>query len=363
MSETALARENRELRLQLQALLANARQNEQILRRQQEQELCLLGVGSLGELLRQLLEGYRRAGELDAVTLAVVDPEYEILHMLSDAQDAAPTWPGLLLMEDNCELAQLFGTALAPRLGAFDEARHGLLFPGRAMASVALLPLVRRQQLIGAIGLGSLSRGRFVAGMGTDFIHRMGGIVAISLENVLNGERLRRFGLTDALTGVHNRRYFEQRLLDEVERVRRHHEALSCLFLDVDHFKRINDSYGHQAGDLVLREVARRIRAEVRSCDVVVRYGGEEFAVLLVRTEGKEALPTAERIRQAMCAQPFEIAGHGEERVSVSVGVAAVHGHTLSGPTENVARLLVERADQAVYRAKGAGRNRVEAGC
>lgn len=353
--------ENRELRRQLQALISHARHNEQILRRQQEMELRVIGVGGLRELLNEVLVAYRRSAELDAVSLSLVDPEYEIHRMLQDMGSNPAEISDLLFFEDNCDLAQLFGTQLFPLLGPYLGERHQFLFPsqGDAVQSLAILPLVRRQELIGTLNLGSFDKGRFVAGMATDFIERMGGIVAISLENVVNGERLKHFGLTDALTGVYNRRYFEQRLYDEVARVKRHNQGLSCLFLDIDHFKRINDTFGHQAGDVALREVAARIRSCLRSCDVLVRYGGEEFAALLVETTEGGAKTSAERVCAGVAEKPFLLPDGTELPITLSIGVATLRDYDSSLNIEGVARHLVERADQGVYRAKEAGRNRV----
>lgn len=332
--------ENRELRRQLQALISHARQNEQILRRQQELELRIIGVGGLKDLLNEVLASYRRSSELDAVTLSLVDPEYEIHRMLQDMGSNPAEIPDLLFFEDNCDLAQLFGTQLLPLVGPYHSERHQFLFPslGDAVQSVAILPLVRRQELIGTLNLGSFDKGRFVSGMATDFIERMGGIVAISLENVVNGERLKHFGLTDALTGVYNRRYFEQRLYDEVVRVKRHSQGLSCLFLDIDHFKRINDTFGHQAGDVALREVAERIRRCLRSCDVLVRYGGEEFAVLLVETSEEGAKISAERIRTGVAGKSFQLPDGTELPITLSVGVATLRDYDSSLAVENIAR-------------------------
>jgi diguanylate cyclase (GGDEF)-like protein len=184
-------------------------------------------------------------------------------------------------------------------------------------------------------------------------------MVGICLENVTNSERLKHLGLTDSLTGVHNRRYFDQRLQEEVSRAQRQSLPLSCLFLDVDHFKRVNDQYGHQTGDCVLREVAWRIKGQLRSIDVLGRYGGEEFAVLLAQTDIDSALAIAERIRHSIAEQRFK--GEGDETLAVtlSVGVAPLHGCNRAQNAEALAQQLVARADQALYRAKQGGRNRV----
>jgi diguanylate cyclase (GGDEF)-like protein len=182
-------------------------------------------------------------------------------------------------------------------------------------------------------------------------------IVGICLENVTNSERLKHIGLTDPLTGVHNRRYFDQRLQEEVSRAQRQGYPLSCLFLDVDHFKRVNDQYGHQTGDCVLREVAWRIKNQLRSIDVLGRYGGEEFAVLLVQTDMGSALTIAERIRHSIAEQLFKGEGEGTLAATLSVGVATLRDCNRGQNAETLAQQLVAQADQALYRAKQGGRN------
>ncbi len=354
--------ENRELRRQLQALIANARDNEQILRRQQELELRLIGVRGLVELVDEVLEHYRRAVDLDRVTLSLVDPDYEIAHMLADLGVDTAQCTGLQFLEDNLDIARLYPPPFDPLLGPYDEESQGFLFPcGEAPESVALIPLVRDQVLIGSLNLGSRERGRFISGMATDFIRRMGGIVAICLENVINREKLRHFGLTDPLTKIHNRRYFDQRLCDEVARLKRHREGLSCLFFDVDHFKRINDTRGHQVGDRVLQEVARRLKEQLRACDVLGRYGGEEFAALLTQTGEEGAVATAERVRQAIAARPIPVEGEEPVSVTISVGVATLWEPPHDTAVASSAQHLLARADAALYRAKETGRNKVMA--
>ncbi len=144
---------------------------------------------------------------------------------------------------------------------------------------------MRRGELLGALNLGSVEPTRFTVEMATDFLDRLRQILAVCLENTINFELLRRTSLIDTLTGVNNRRFFEQRLGEEIDRAGRSGEPLACLFLDIDHFKRVNDTYGHQTSDLVLAEVASQIRSQLRNNDVLARYGGEEFVALLSSTD------------------------------------------------------------------------------
>ena len=352
--------ENRDLRQQLETLVAQARLNEQVMRRFQDAELRMLGVSSFEELLRYVLLKMKAAFDLDVVTLALLDPEYELRRMLIDLDISSAKFPGLMCLDTPSRFHRLCGASLAPVLDRYNAASRAFFPPcDTPPASVAILPMVRQKKLIGSLNLGSRNEGRFAPGMATDFIGRLAAIVGICLENVTNSERLKHLGLTDPLTGMHNRRYFDQRLREEVSRAQRQGFPLSCLFLDVDYFKQVNDRYGHQTGDDVLREVSRRAKGQLRSVDVLCRYGGEEFAALLVHTDMDSALAIAERIRHSIAEQRFE--GEGSETLpaTLSIGVATLHDCNRAQNAETLAQQLVARADQALYRAKQGGRNRV----
>lgn len=169
--------------------------------------------------------------------------------------------------------------------------------------------------------------------------------------------QLTRMSHTDGLTGVRNRRFFDQALENEWERSCREHRRLSLLLIDVDHFKRYNDSQGHQAGDDCLRAVAGAVTAGVkRPADSVSRYGGEEFAVLLPETGPEGALEVARRIRARLHEKRLPHPGQADDAiVTVSIGAASLWPRDHDGRGE-----LVARADEALYRAKGSGRDRIE---
>ncbi len=357
-SDSDLYRENQLLRRKLRAFLTQARENEQKMRRFHEQELRLISTPSLSELVQRVLYNYRTAFTLDVVGLTLHDPGYEIQRILEDEGVRVAEFTSLHFIADTDELDSLFGVSLEPQLGAFQPAEHGALFPaGGQPQSIALLPLVRYGELIGSLNLGSNDPERFVKGSATDFLQRLATIVAICLENATNHERLKRVGLTDSLTGVNNRRFFDQRLGEEVARAQRSGEPLACLFLDIDHFKCINDQHGHRVGDRVLSEVAGLIREQLRSTDVLGRYGGEEFSALLVNARKEKALEIAERIRGVIEARRFEGEDGGCLSVTISIGVSSLQAGDEN--TGNIAEELVDRADQALYLAKNAGRNRV----
>jgi diguanylate cyclase (GGDEF)-like protein len=170
------------------------------------------------------------------------------------------------------------------------------------------------------------------------------------------GERQRSLSRRESLTGCFNRRAFYELFPREVERAHRLSHGVSLVFLDIDHFKRINDRYGHETGDRVLQQLAARLQATVRETDLLFRWGGEEFVILLAHTAPEDAPVLAERIRAAVEARPFlEDEAFRPVRVTVSVGTAGAAEYPIE-PDE-----LLARADAACYRAKEAGRNRVEA--
>jgi diguanylate cyclase (GGDEF)-like protein len=161
--------------------------------------------------------------------------------------------------------------------------------------------------------------------------------------------QLERLATTDALTGLWNRRKFNEVVEAEIARARRYSHPLSLCLLDVDHFKRVNDTCGHDAGDVVLRELAAVMRAELRAVDGLARWGGEEFVFLSPDTPLPGGRDVAERVRQSTARHVFPAVG----RVTVSIGVTEYS----SGDTLDV---LISRADAALYRAKESGRDRVE---
>jgi diguanylate cyclase (GGDEF)-like protein len=163
--------------------------------------------------------------------------------------------------------------------------------------------------------------------------------------------------VTDPLTEVYNRRYLDGRLDEEVLRSKRYTLELSVLMLDIDHFKSVNDTYGHQAGDVTLSTLGSLIKDDLRELDVVARYGGEEFLVICTNTAIDGAALVAERLRKLIESRPIEIPddsrGTRTIQIRISVGVASV------SPSVDSKEKLVQVADQALYRAKKEGRNRV----
>jgi diguanylate cyclase (GGDEF)-like protein len=177
-------------------------------------------------------------------------------------------------------------------------------------------------------------------------------ICAAAIQNANNFERMKQLAYVDGLTGIFNRRYFEMRIAEELERAVRFLARMSVIMVDIDHFKRLNDEFGHLLGDEVLRVVSNLLKQQLRKVDMVCRYGGEEFAIIIPETTGANALVVAEKLRRHIESYPFP----GVPRpVTISCGVADYPSH---GSTRDE---LVAAADGALYQAKQAGRNRVMA--
>jgi len=340
-----------ELRRQLQSLLDAAKANERKLDRFDALERRLMAVGSMEELVNLLLVECKADFHLDAAELWLLDPDGE----LSRSLPALPMVRAPQLLDSHGPLKDLFGAARTTRLigPGHDEVLLRKAFdPHSAVRSAALLPLIRQGLLIGSLHLGSLDPERYDAASGTKFLDRLAAIAAIAIESMLNRERLRRAGMTDGLTGVHNRRYFDHRSLIEFSQAVRHRYPLACLFLDIDHFKAINDGHGHPTGDEVLRQVGGLIQRSLRTGDLAARYGGEEFVVLLPRTDLAGAREVAERIRLMVQEAPFITPEGGTLNATLSAGLAMLPAGAVSFGD------LLSAADRALYEAKKAGRNR-----
>lgn len=352
--------EIKRLRERLAVLTDEAANNEAILKRSQERELELMKAESLPDLLQRIVFGLAESYGLETVTLLLCDPHHEVRHLLMNDRVSPDDLAGAFFVDSLAGMAPQFAAFNRPWLGPFMGSDHQLVFPeAKDLNSVALLPLMRQDKLMGSLNFGSHDDKRFTRHHATDFLNHLAIIAAFCLENSVNRARLVRSGLTDVLTGWHNRRYLQTRLREELARAKRDQKPLVCMMMDVDHFKRVNDTYGHLAGDNALREVAQRVECEIRASDVAARYGGEEFVVLLPATSMQDALPLADRIRNAVAGTPIVIDDKTSVTITISIGIA----DTIPGPNGNdlktASEALLAAADVAMYQAKSDGRDRI----
>lgn len=354
--------EVRELRAQLKRLTREVERNTRILRLSQERQLMLLKAETLADLLRVMLNDLRESYRLESVTVVLCDPDHDLRHLLLGGGNTPEEFPGLIFVDSLAGLAPQYVALRRPWLGRYSRADHALILPDTAgITSIAMLPLTHKGQLLGSLNFGSRDEDRFTATLATDFFGHFSVIASCALESVVNRARLLRSGHTDFLTGWHNRRYLQFRLREELARAVRERTTLVCLMLDIDHFKRVNDTWGHAAGDAVLREIAQRVESEVRASDVAARYGGEEFVVLLPATDFEAGMTLAERIRRAVSATPIRIEDKSEVTITVSIGIATCRPPAGDADLKSLGEQLIARADVALYEAKAAGRDRVAA--
>lgn len=344
-------------------LKAQIRDNERVWSGFRNIEIGIIGARSLRDLVGLVVNGIRDTfAGVDRVSMACLDPDYSLSRLFSQEAESKPD-SDLFVAVSRASLEALFPDFPRPRVGHCSPAIQSLLFAScpYPLGSIALVPLVLRGQLLGALSQASRNPAHYEQTTATDFLEHLAAVTAMCIDNVVNREQLKIDGLTDALTHVANRRFFDRRLNEELTRWRRRGGSLVCMLVDVDHFKKVNDNHGHQAGDKVLAQVAELLGKDLRASDVLARYGGEEFVLLLPETSERQGLAIAERLRQIVERAKFEIDAPESLEVTVSAGLAVLDRRSGRVPQDTDTWILGQ-ADAALYRAKRAGRNKVVMG-
>jgi two-component system, cell cycle response regulator len=336
-----------------------AAQLEEIRRSRDEVRSSLV---RFGEMLSGSLDLNRILSAVVDAAIQTLGADRAVLLMLTPERDALYLKVGRGIDEPRLRMrvgegvAGFVAQSGTPLLLPQDAERIPQPVDGEPMGAHELaIPLLARGHVIGVL---ALMRDDPEAPFGRDDLNTVRSFAAqlsVAIENVMLHREAQRLSLTDPLTGLWNFRYFQQQVERELESAVRFDRPLSLLIIDLDHFKDVNDQLGHQVGDEVLTEVARRIRDETRAPDVAARYGGEEFVLLLPGTGYEGALTTAERIRGAVADTPVTITVTDVPPLHVTCSIGAVtypeHGRTVAE--------LVRGADSAMYTAKTQGRNRV----
>jgi len=347
--------------LSVRHLFEEAQNNEKVLRRYQEFELALLSAEHLDELLAVLLRTSKASFQLAAVELWLHDPQRSLAELFPEEYTCDPA---LVLHDNDRTFKRLFPHPRTVRLVSTQDGASLSTFKDGGIRSAALLPLYRKGVFVGSMHLGAREAQRFTADKSTDFISHMASVVAVCIENALVQEQLRLLSLLDPLTKVKNRRSFHLSLETEISRATRSRDPLCLLFVDLDHFKSINDTHGHPAGDRVLRDIAQFFCKTLRKVDHVCRYGGEEFALVLPNCDRELAISIAERLRGGASRLTIDI---GDEERAASISVTLSIGVCCWHPTRRIdedeqaqlASALISRSDQGVYKSKESGRNTV----
>lgn len=220
-----------------------------------------------------------------------------------------------------------------------------------AIEDFLFVPVMAKGEVVGGLGV-TTPPGRQFTKDDQNTLHLIATHAYLVIENAWLYEEVKKLSITDGLTRVYNRRYLEERLDQEFKRSQRHKTFLTALMMDIDHFKKINDTYGHQMGDTVLRKLMELCRQVTRSTDIIGRYGGEEFMVLLPETDVMGGKCVAERLRKLVESQGFTTELEPVQ-ITISLGLCTVPAEKVETPLQ-----LVQGADEALYRAKQTGRNR-----
>lgn len=303
---------------------------------------------NLNHVLQVVVGKAREFGRADGVSIFVRDADTGTLidpHIVAAAGDLPPPRPAGLTQQvaDSGEAVFITNVRTHPLFtdGAYPQ-----------LVAIASLPLKVGLAVTGVMNVGYNRPFEFEDGT-RRLLDALAEAAALAVQNADQHERIRRQAVTDELTGLNNRRRFLDVLRGEMARARRYGHPLSLLMVDLDRLKQINDEHGHAAGDAMLRGVAQCLRASLRATDVPARLGGDEFAVLMPETAGESALVVAERIRAAV--ENFRTTVDGQEiHSTVSIGLMSrAVGHLQDLPS------FIHKADDALYRSKTGGRNRV----
>lgn len=346
-----------DLKGQFDELIHVARDNENLYRRFCDFEASLMASKDLPSLLNRMTTGFMEYFDIPYLSLVIERNVFDYWHLNPVNPD---DYQQLLLFDLQETPNLLLHTAGTIYLGATPKKISGKLMIPINTLSFAQLPLARNGQLIGVLNMGSPDPQRFSPDMGTEFLERLTMITSLCFENACNMEQVRQLSLVDGLTNVCNRRAFDEFLMQETSSHIRYKRSLSCLFLDIDFFKKINDRYGHQVGDEALKQLSAQVKPLLRRSDHLARYGGEEFAILLPETDLQHACAIAERIRQTIARMDFELLKQSLS-ITLSIGVSSLDGNVgyPMSDTEALAKQLVKDADDQVYRAKKNGRNQI----
>jgi diguanylate cyclase (GGDEF)-like protein len=225
-----------------------------------------------------------------------------------------------------------------------------LPFSAENIRSIFVIPLIYESKLLGLFVMSS-GKADFLDTFQMELLKVMCNQAATSIANAKLHSEIEKLATTDGLTGLFNHRVFQEKLSEELKKLSRYSEPSSLLLADIDFFKKINDTYGHPSGDLVLKEVSKIIREAIRDIDIPARYGGEEFAAILPRTDSKGAMNIAERLRKAVMSASF-FSDASSLKVTLSIGIATTPSDAKTKEE------LIEKADEALYYAKHNGRNR-----
>ncbi len=328
-------------------ILERLKQNEEVARKFFEVEISILSILNFRDLFERLLTEIRQKFAIPYVWISLIQ-DNEIRHMLGELNSSDLLRQRLNLINRETLLA-LIGNDATPVLVNKDLAPYFKLFPqgeSYLIRSLAIVPITHDGEIIGTLNHGDGSPTRYQPGMDTTLLERLAVKVSICISNVVAHEKIRLAASKDPLTGLLNRRVMEKVLKREYQRAIRYNSDLSLIFLDLDDFKNINDTYGHDVGDHLLTAIAGYLTSLCRKSDVVARYAGDEFVIILPSTKQADADKLAQRLHTYFENNPVVFNGLTIP-VTASFGVASMEDKDVADHTS-----ILRTADQRLLAAK-----------
>ena len=331
----------------LESILGRIRENEEIARKFFEIEVSILSILDFKDLFERLLSEIREKFGIPCVWISLVDRSEisDFTQTLASSKDLKER----LNVIDRKTFLGLIGNRTTPLLVNGDLQPYYPMLPKGQLnfiRSLAVSPISLHGEIIGSLNQADLSPLRYRPGMDTQLLEQLAVKVSICLSNVIAHERLKWLAVRDPLTGLLNRRIMESVLKREFKRAQRYKSPLSLAFLDLDDFKNINDRYSHECGDALLKYVAGQLTEITRDSDVVARYGGDEFVIILPGIPAQEALKLLQRLQQHFREKPMRY----DEKlipVSISFGIASMADREVRSPES-----LIRLADTVLYSIK-----------
>ncbi|MBW2093437.1 MAG: sensor domain-containing diguanylate cyclase [Deltaproteobacteria bacterium] len=331
----------------IEEIIERVKRNEKIERKFFEVEVRILSILNFKDLFENLLTEIRKTFDIPYVWLSLIQ-ENNVAHLIRQLGTSGMLDNKLNIIEPGT-FRSLVGNGTRPVLVNGDLTPYYKLFPDHEkylIRSLALIPLRQETDVIGSLNCGDSAPERYHPGMDVSLLERLSVILSICISNVAAHEKIRLAASSDPLTGLINRRVMERILKREFSRALRYEMPLAVAFLDLDDFKSLNDRYGHDFGDIVLKYVGNQLVRMSRDSDIVTRFAGDEFVIILPGNKRDDTYQMMNRLNRYLSKNPPVHDGE-KVRISVSFGVAHIQDAGVQDPAS-----LLKRADERLYEAK-----------